>query len=641
MIGASMLLIAMAYMLYLGNEKRARIDAISQHISQYEIARLADVIREDAYNTTLSTLRASLQDYFATTPLYPPKEAWEDEEKFKEWFESNLSNDEQFLRWVARALAAELLSYRYVREYAKDYIIGVDIEEEKTVGVLRDAVRLVVNDDGTFTFVIDTRNLSEEQFRNLPTIKVCQMGSCTSFVVFPSGIWTFPVPLRIMEAYRKAREVYWRVKSRKDEFKIAFGFCKKTGTCGIWKYRWGFERVFPRGEDTLMKRLPELQEGPVTIKFITSPCTSQIMLEENMPEEYRVSDIPVCCGPCSDLLPPDYYLLLLLQKKIKELAPDDVNVDVDPVSIREFRTFRVLKQEGFSLVYLFAQSVGLDMLIEWGLIPRDIASQAFTPTSECKDGGYVYCYAPVMLSYIVSWEDTNPTYRVKNYPARFLFRQTLTGFEDMESELESLEERATSYQLKPPEMETVEFNQIKCRISGADLCWQNFERAVVVCNGGDASTPAWQFCLGNQNAPGCIVVLTRAYLDNASLIPEAIVNWLLDQNPDLERIKLMKEYGRKLYFYEMAKKAITLLPTNGEECNQLKSSFICPYEKNTCEFALCYDLNNYCKNMSFENGVPGGCGKVGTEATIYSLFYLHITEQLRGECRPQFPSSTG
>ncbi len=641
LVGGLMVLIAVGFAVYVGQEKAAKVDAMAAKITQYEIARLADVVREDAYNTTLSGLRGSLQDYFATNPLYPPDDAWESEQKFKEWFENDFARSEQFLKWIARALASELTAYRYVRKYA-DYTVSVELEEEETVKTLSKAVRLKILDDGTFTFILDTRNLTEEELRGLPSIKVCQGVSCTTFVVFPSGIWSFPVPLRIMEAYRRAREAYFSEKSHINDFKLALGFCKRTGECALWKCSgFDFRPLYPEEyKGFVSKHLPDVLQPPVGIKYITAPCTSQFLILQGELQK-EVNKITGCGEEC--YLPCDdpQSLYILLQAKLEEYAPEDVNVTLDPVSIKEYKTFHVLSQDAFEIMEAIKENTMLFFL------PPGLLGEAGTlPLSSCKDEGYVYCYAPVFISYVVSWQDPDATYRVRNYPAVFLFRQTLKGFETMDRKLSELEKKAEEYEFKPPENQQLdeEWNTIQCVKNGAAQCYQLFERAILACYGQELNGDVVGFCrerLLEGNMPeACKIVLLHSAVEGATWfenLNDALRSWILDQlgfGQQYREAKDLTEAQKNAYFYNLAKEAIATLPDGGDECNRLKSLFLCSGE--TCKYAYCADLNAACHMFGFEEGIPGKCAAVGNDATIYALRYIHIWELLTSVCSAEY-----
>lgn len=283
-LGVAMIAIAVGYSMYAQQEKSARSDLMVQELVRFDTAGVAEVIKSDVYNTLLAKIRQDFQEYFESTPLDPPEDVWSSEEAFVDWFEHDFARSESMTYWIADRMMSELKSIAASTMFGEEYEISVIGNTKATAGALKDAVSAKILEDGTFIYVIDTEKMPPEAYDNLPKIMVKKRGETAGFttdVVLPRGKWTLPVPLRVTEAYRVARETREYIEStgKQKYLALAAGHCDQDNLAICDAFVLDGTKLKPMtvNESYFEDKTPvsslENSEGPKGL--IISPCKKQ------------------------------------------------------------------------------------------------------------------------------------------------------------------------------------------------------------------------------------------------------------------------------------------------------------------------------------------------------------------------------
>ncbi|GEM_PF-5672121 len=250
-IGTAMLLIAIGFSIYANQQRINRSNQIALNLVTYDTRGVATVIKADAYNTVLNTLRKNFQAFFSSTTITVPSNYLGSCDLAEKWFERDFAQTDQFASWVADQMVLALQKYGTANIYGSQYTISVIVNKEKLTEAIKRASEINMNRDGTFTYIIDTSKLSEKDYLSLPKIMVSEeLGSgvtgSTTDVVLPRGKWAVHIPLRVGTALCYASTVYNYLKDKKDLVALAVGHCykKNPALCGV--FTGSGKLLFPR-----------------------------------------------------------------------------------------------------------------------------------------------------------------------------------------------------------------------------------------------------------------------------------------------------------------------------------------------------------------------------------------------------------
>jgi len=282
-LGVAMIAIAAGYAIYTQQAKTQRMDTIMVETVRFDTAGVSATIKSDVYNTILLKIRQEFQDFFANAVITPPRWAWSSEDAFINWFETNFAQSDTLTEWIADRMMAELQSYTAVPVFGEEYEISVVGSRDSTAEALKSASYAKIMPDGTFVYVIDTTSMSPEMYQKLPKIVVRKRGDvsgATTDIVLPRGKWEIPVRLRILQAYRVARDA----KEQMDggdykDLALAVGHCSTENLAVCDAFKIEGSRIEPLTRDRAeFERLSVSSRDDADVPAnILSPCTYQYM----------------------------------------------------------------------------------------------------------------------------------------------------------------------------------------------------------------------------------------------------------------------------------------------------------------------------------------------------------------------------
>ncbi len=619
-LGVVMLAIAVGFTVFTGTQEAQALREISTQVQTVSVESVADLIRQDAHNTVVETIRRSFQDFFATNPVEPLADAWGSESEFKRWFSEDFIAESKLTEHIADALSGELLLYQGLP--LKGHTVRVVVNRSALAEALKEGSSIIVQDDGTFVFVYDTSKLTPEAIASLPTIVI---DGKTTVSVFPPGRWMISVPLRIVEAYRHAKEFGERVEAHRDEFKILFGSCSRDSVlCALWRWTgWDVSPVYPQevGKGYTITT-SEVGEGTWrAYNLVGGACTDMRLYtdESELNQALGVEEIP-----CSQ---PEIGLVAVLQKRLEKLVEDpDANAYIVLDSIKAFKTWRVVSDEEINISRLVGESVGIPYL-DWVInkLLSAVGVRDAVSISPCRPSGYLYCAAPAALTYDYVWTDKDTRYSVTGEPAVFVFRRRMEyPFAPIYTWLKAREERVAPVSVTTQSVD-IGYDPQECEKNMMDWCREQIKKGIDACTQIQASRldEPWRSIamtfigLGSGFESLCNQLGGYAALIPACLGPQfqdAYVNYATADWDEIRHV------GHALY--EEYNKA------GDEECAALFAAF-------KDENALCMDPNqNFCEHLRWlQSGVPK-CDLSDPSVVARSVFWFHPFSEFAASCMP-------
>jgi len=165
-LGVVMLAVAVGFSIYTFSEESATIKEISAQITHHSAESIADLIRQDAHNTVVESVRRGFQRFFSSNDLDPPDDVWRREEMFKEWFSKEFVRSDRLTQFLADYIAEELLLYQNLP--LKGHTVRVVVNRRGLGEALEKGASVEFREDGTFVFVYDTSLLEPEDLAKLP-----------------------------------------------------------------------------------------------------------------------------------------------------------------------------------------------------------------------------------------------------------------------------------------------------------------------------------------------------------------------------------------------------------------------------------------------------------------------------------------
>ncbi len=587
-VGISMLAIALAVSFYAYQAQQHRIDMMAPRAFAYESASVADFVRDDAIATLNTRIRAEFQRFFETQILNPPPDAWNNPQKFTDWFTHDLAASDTFATWFAHRLALELQNYQDVR--VGDYTISVQADEKRMAAAIKHGSQFIILPDGTFAYVLDTDKLTPADYASLPQLVLSKGFASTKFPVFPRKKWSVYVPLRIFRAYMEARRAREAVMQSINKYKLAIGACTaECPMCAIYDFSGPQpERIFPAPSQkkgcflSTEEDLPEEgKEKPVFLGGVQHACIDQY-LDMNLavktmglPSWVASGGVPCFTGEKSNQYHIDqkaFALYEILEYRLAQVAKGlgkDVRIDVDPGSFRIYRTMRVCSQKAISLsAFVASQVPGMEWLLKkiGKITGLDFLTQGTIGLSPCEQSGYLTCAAPTNFSVVITWTDPDLNYSVTKNPATFHFRVNLAKyFTGMDAELSALQDEVNSLP-KMAEQKPIKVKESDAKKLDKDCvnrmladCMVQYYRAYAECNA-DASlrkemetdvnnyyndnpkNPLWSAC-GLGHWPKRPSLCKWFYVEQVAEIPSP---WSLDlalpQVKDVANSKILGSY---------------------------------------------------------------------------------------------------
>ncbi len=677
-VGISMIAIALALSIYAYQSQQHRMEVIQPRTFSYETASIADFARDDAIATLTNRMRAEFQRFFATQIITPPDDAWENLATFNGWFQHDLAASDTFTSWFAHRLALELQMYQDLR--VGDYQISVDADEKAMQTAIKHGSRFIIFPDGTFAYVLDTEKLSPEDYAVLPKIVLSKGFQQSSFPVFPRKKWSVFVPLRVDEAYKRAKLAKAAVMSNISDYMLAIGACeKKCPLCAVYDMQSG-ERLYPNTDqkDCFLSTEEDLpEEGktkPVTLGSVEHACTNQYLDLNGAKDVLNVPDwvvntkIPCFTGEKSNQYNIDekaFALYNILEYRLAQQAQKidpNLRIDIDPGSFKTYQTMKVCSQRAISLSQFVAtQMPGMEWILKkiGKAIGLDLLAQGVIGLSSCQEEGYLTCSAPTNFTIVVTWTDPDLNHSVLREPASFHFRIPLSQpFQAIDAELTGMQEEVN--QLKPlgeqkpigvKEDEAQKLDRSCVNRMLAD-CMAQYYRAYADCDASpevnaemhadlekyyssDPKNPLWNVC-GMDHWPERPAPCTTFYLTTAAEVPAAYeLPLILPQANDWKQSKITESY-----FSSFVPAVTQYIKERNQMINEgTITDPTCKQDIQT--LSAIFGDNGYCAKWDQMKQVCIGLSMSGktmypqcpeSEDTAYSTFWVHVFATPMGTC---------
>ena len=636
-LGVVMLAISIGLSAFTFSKESATISEISTQITHESAESVADLIRQDAHNTVVESVRRGFQNFLAHNDLDPPADVWKGEEAFKEWFSEEFVRSDRLTRFLADYIAEELLLYQNIP--LKGHTVRVVVNKQGLSEALAKGASVEFREDGTFVFVYDTSLLEAKDMAKLPTIVV---DGSETVSVFPPGRWMIPIPLRILEAYRHARSFRERVRRNINEFKILFGSCDLDASpaCGVYEWRMKPLPLYPQSAPKHIKvAASEVGTGTWTAYNLTSGACTDLALEvgdelNELPLPVELPDHVICSVYAETLL------YGLLQKRLSQLVQgEDEFAVVRPESIQKFRTWRIFTQQAIGVSSLIGSSTFPP--IQW-LLDRVLAAipgAQIIPLTPCKPSGYMYCAVPARLAYVYSWVDPDTNYSVTGEHAIFSFRQVFVDeFDDIYTRYKTRDEQVKH--ITPGGTETVDVNYDpeECEKRAKQWCADQIIKGYEQCVRLEIEARKEQL----KDEWGWLGDIVAGIVDLGQKIMDICSNPVMQYTQVCyfsTAYNTLKTAGEQAYLSEwntIQETGHALYVRYAQEYNKTQSEVAkqCMYMFSAFkdENALCMDTNkNFCNYFSWlENGVPGICPE--KEHVAYSVFWFHPFEEFVATC---------
>jgi len=642
-LGVIMLAISVGFGVYTFSQERQAIREVSIQIQQSSAQGIADIIREDAHNLAVESIRTALQKYFANNDIIPPKKAWEDEDAFKQWFSNDFIRQSSLTEQIADTLASELLLYQNIP--MKGWSVSVVLNRKTLAKALSDASTIQFAKDGTIIFIYDSSKLSKEELAGLPTIVVRRGPASATVSVFPPGRWMVPVPLRVLKAYEAAREFRTLVSTHLDDFRLLFGMCDTENSPDCALYRWtgaGVEPVYPEKEEAQIyvstSTIGDKSQPWTVYNLITGGCTD-IRLYVDKSELNKDLNGQVEWIPCADPAP---VLYVVLQKKLTDIAKEDPNKGmafIDPSTVAVFKTWKVYTQQGMGITSLISAAVGLPIPNQYNpflYILKALGEVTggnnknppppIIPISPCKEDGYLYCAAPVQLAYTYVWTDKDTHFSATGKPAVFRFRTIFTApFSAIYLTYETRQKEVEAVSLVAPSQTAGgQFNQAECEEKAKGYC------AYLVRTGIEKCAPT----LLKKKCPSWLKAVCEKIGGIGAQFVENVCG-----NPLLSNV-----FGGVCTAYKYASEYAlsdwdTIRSTGHELYEELKDDQTCArmfaaFKDND---SVCMNPHqNFCEKFSFlSEERPGICPN--NDYVAYSYFWFHPFSEFGSTCSVKKP----
>ena len=621
-LGVVMLAIAVGFTVFTGTQESQALREISTQVQTVSAESIADLIRQDAHNTVVETIRRSFQDFFATNPVEPPEEAWESEGRFKEWFAKEFIAESKLTEHIADALAGELLIYQGLP--LKGHTVRVVVNRSALAEALKEGSSISVRDDGTFVFIYDSSKLSPEALAGLPTIVI---DGRTTVTVFPPGRWMIPVPLRVVEAYRRAKAFREKVRGHMYLFKLLFGVCSRESIkCALWKWTGsGVSPVYPSSVDSERFTVAASEVGagePWRAYNLMDVCTDMRLYTDDSELNKALGVEEIHCGI------PKPALIAILDERLSSLLDEEnASVAIVPESVRTYKTWRVAEMQAISVSQFIQSNIPIPFLKD--LIERAVEALGGTaamPITPCRPAGYLYCAAPTSLTYDYVWTDTDLRYSVTGEPAVFAFRMSFSrDFDAITTWLEARERRVERASMNVQTVD-VGYDPQECEENMLMWCaktlFDNFQSCVTLRLGswsviGDLAQAG--HCIQHPDDPIC-------KMDPTSL---ALILGISNATASDLKSKWNSVRGVGHYLYTEFNAYAEAHPDDetAQTCAQMFYAF-------KDENALCMDPNqNFCEHLKWlQSGTPK-CDTSDADTVAYAVFWFHPFEEFAGTCR--------